>query len=115
MDKSPSRNVEKKLSECDPGIKLFKSSKVLLTKEEEYVETDNKDFRKKRKLNKSLNHNEHVLKCQEAAVSPEDVLLQLDSKHWVNRKMGQEFRYKKQKDGTLVEIKDQMTFDKLNK
>jgi hypothetical protein len=43
-------------------------------------------------------------KFREVAVDPEHILNKVDTEAWVNRRPEPEFKYKRLKNGTLVEI-----------
>jgi len=85
------------------GIKLLRTSKKLLIIakiEEECTEHDKKS-KKKRQIAKN---NEDLSKFQEAAIDPAYILSKLDTKVWVNKHPETEFKYKKLKNGTLIEM-----------
>jgi len=109
------RTIELKSSEtincCDEqkqkrdkssGIKLLRTSKKLLiiAKVGEECTNHDKKSRKKRQITK----NEDLSKFQEAAIDPEYILSKLNTKVWVNKHPESEFKYKKLKNGTLIEM-----------
>jgi len=85
------------------GIKLLRTSKKLLIIAkvgEECTEHDKKS-RKKRQI---AENDEDLSKFREAAIDPEYILSKLDTKVWVNKHPESEFKYKKLKNGTLIEM-----------
>ncbi|XP_015180930.1 PREDICTED: uncharacterized protein LOC107068734 [Polistes dominula] len=90
-------NNEDKLNKNN-GIKLLNSSTILLTAEDEVEELHNYKRRKK-SVDKVIDKS----KFQEATVNPEWILSKVETKFWTERRKGAVFKYKKSKDGTLVE------------
>lgn len=80
------------------GIKLLNSSTILLTAEDEVEELNNYKRRKKN-VDKVTDKSQ----LQEAAVNPEWILSKVETKFWTERHKGAVFKYKKLKNGTLVE------------
>lgn len=80
------------------------TSKKLLT-----VTKVREDYTKHKKRSKSNKQSaeedsDTLLKCREAAIDPEHILTKLDTKAWINRRPEPEFKYKRLKNGTLIEI-----------
>lgn len=83
------------------GIKLLSTSKKLLT----VVKLREEHEKKSKKNRQIVKHNSDVLlKFREAAIDSERILTKLDTKAWVNRRPEPEFKYKRLKNGTLIEI-----------
>lgn len=82
------------------GIKLLSSSINLLTDEDVVVELKN---HKKRK--RTVDEVTDVSQFQEAAVNPECILSKVETTFWAERHKGLVFKYKRLKDGTLMEQK----------
>ncbi|XP_035734521.1 uncharacterized protein LOC118447115 [Vespa mandarinia] len=80
------------------GIKLLSSSINLLTDEDLVVELKN---HKKRK--KTVDKVTDISQFQEAAVNPEWILSKVETTFWAERHKGSVYKYKKLKDGTLIE------------
>ncbi|XP_011706149.1 PREDICTED: uncharacterized protein LOC105461348 isoform X2 [Wasmannia auropunctata] len=84
------------------GIKLLNTSKKLLTVKvgEEYTEKE-----KRSKRNRQIAEDDEALsKFREAAIDAEYILSQVDTKAWVNKRPEPEFKYKRLKNGTLIEM-----------
>ncbi|XP_053986321.1 uncharacterized protein LOC128880347 [Hylaeus volcanicus] len=79
------------------GIKLLNSSVDFLTDKEEVEEPQ-----KKRKI-QMIEDETNLAKCKEVAVDPEAILAKADTKVWKSKRKEPEFKYKKLKNGTLVE------------
>ncbi|XP_076644753.1 uncharacterized protein LOC143354489 [Halictus rubicundus] len=85
-------------SDNNSGIKLLSSSVEFLTAEEQLEELP-----RKRKAKVSIDENATMLKCREVAVDPGKILSKSDTKAWTSKRGEPEFKYKKLKNGTLVE------------
>jgi len=85
------------------GIKLLNTSKNLLTitKIKEECMGHKKKFKRNRQ---TVEDDETSSKFREAAIDPEYILNKLDLKAWVNKRPESEFKYKRLKDGTLIEM-----------
>jgi len=86
------------------GIKLLSTSKKLLNVTK--VKKDYTKHKKRSKRNREIVENDEDAssKFREAAVDPEHLLSKLDTKAWVNKRPEPEFKYKRLKNGTLIEI-----------
>lgn len=94
-------NERKKNPTNIPGVRLLNSSTNFLTTKDE---TTHPMQSKKRKIHTDIeDESKNLQKCTEAAVNPEWVLSKVDSKAWTNKRKEPEFKYKRQKNGTLVE------------
>ncbi|XP_076382027.1 uncharacterized protein LOC117224156 [Megalopta genalis] len=80
------------------GIKLFSSSVEFLS-----VEEEPEKLPKKRKVKVTIDEAATMLKCKEVAVDAERILSKSDTKAWTSKRGEPEFKYKKLKNGTLVE------------
>ncbi|KAJ8667490.1 hypothetical protein QAD02_009153 [Eretmocerus hayati] len=90
-------------SKHETGIKLFTSSKDILTEFE--IPTEPPSVRKRQSLtSSSFNEKSNLLRCQEVAIDPDTILSQHEVKHWTIRKPGKIFKYKKLKNGKLSEV-----------
>jgi len=78
------------------------TSKTFLTTEitEEHAEYKKKSKREKRKI---IEDDNALIKFQEAAIDPEHILSKLDIKAWVNRRPEPDFKYKRLRNGILIE------------
>ncbi|KOC65096.1 hypothetical protein WH47_04686 [Habropoda laboriosa] len=92
---------EKESEDSNYGIKLLKSSAEFLTAKEEVDEIPKP---RKRKIEATMDDEANLLKCREVTVDPEVILSKEETKAWIERRKGKEFKYKRQKDGTLVEV-----------
>lgn len=85
------------------GIKLLSTSKTCVTtKEITNLFTKNKE--KFRKYSQNIEDSETLSKFQEAAIDPECILNKSNAIVWSNEYSKPEFKYKKLKDGILIEI-----------
>ncbi|CAK9811384.1 hypothetical protein ANTPLA_LOCUS7006 [Anthophora plagiata] len=84
------------------GIKLLNSSTEFLAAKEAVDEIPEPP--RKRKIEATMDDKANLLKCREVTVDPEVILSKKETKAWSNRRKGKEFKYKKQKNGTLVEV-----------
>ncbi|KAL0126856.1 hypothetical protein PUN28_005310 [Cardiocondyla obscurior] len=84
------------------GIKLLSTSKKSLTVKIKEDCTKNKRF--KGDMQTAEFDDDDLSKFQEVAVDPEHILSKLDTKVWANKRPESEFKYKKLKNGSLVEI-----------
>ncbi|KZC07725.1 PREDICTED: uncharacterized protein LOC107185931 [Dufourea novaeangliae] len=80
------------------GIKLLSSSADFLTAEEEIEKPQ-----KRRRTEVAIDEKATLLKCKEVAVDPEKILSKTDTKAWTSKRKEPEFKYKRLKNGTLVE------------
>ncbi|XP_076294179.1 uncharacterized protein LOC143215706 [Lasioglossum baleicum] len=80
------------------GIKLLSSSVEFVTAEEQQEKLP-----QKRKIKVSIDEDAVMLKCREVAVDPEKILSKSGTKAWTSKRGEPEFKYKKLKNGTLVE------------
>lgn len=87
---------------AESGIKLLSSSKHFLCTTEVHIVHEKKS-KKRKKYHELVEDNEAMLKFQEAAVNPEHILSKLDTKTWTSKRPEPEFKYKKLKNGTLIE------------
>lgn len=63
------------------------------------------EHEKKSKRNRQVAENDDaLLKFREAAIDPERILNKLDTKAWVDKRPEPEFKYKRLKNGTLIEM-----------
>lgn len=92
-------NKEKSHNNC--GIKLLSSSKNLLSTDEEIIR-ETKSHKKRKKMSKEVTDISQFL---EAAVDPEKILSMIETEAWTDRHKGSVFKYKKLKNGTLIEKK----------
>jgi hypothetical protein len=78
------------------------TSKTFLTTEitEEHIECKKKSKREKRKI---IEDDNALIKFREAAIDPEYILSKLDTKAWVNRRPEPDFKYKRLRNGILIE------------
>ncbi|EGI63243.1 hypothetical protein G5I_08271 [Acromyrmex echinatior] len=84
------------------GIKLLSTSKNLLTItkiKEECIE-----HKKKSKRNRQTVEDDETSKFREAVIDPEYILNKLELEAWVNKRPESEFKYKRLKNGTLIEM-----------
>lgn len=83
------------------------SSIKLLSTSENFVTTEVKceTISKKRKSKNFLEDDDAMLKFREAAVDPEFVLSKSDTKAWTSKHPEPDFKYKRLKNGTLIEQK----------
>lgn len=67
---------------------------------------DYTEHEKRSKRNRQIaeDDSDALLKFQEAAIDPERILSQLDTKAWVNKRPEPEFKYKRLKNGILIEM-----------
>ncbi|XP_018047141.1 PREDICTED: uncharacterized protein LOC108686379 isoform X2 [Atta colombica] len=85
------------------GIKLLSTSKNLLTITK--IKEECTGHKKKSKRNRqTVEDDETSSKFREAAIDPEYILNKLDLEAWVNKRPESEFKYKRLKDGTLIEM-----------
>ncbi|XP_011644984.1 uncharacterized protein LOC105432071 isoform X2 [Pogonomyrmex barbatus] len=115
LDEILERNIEFESSETigccgnqkqkknkNSGIKLLSTSKKFLRSAEvtkKYIK-----HKKPKESKQILEDEKALLKFREAAVDSERILNKSDTKAWVNRRPEPEFKYKRLKNGTLVEI-----------
>lgn len=83
------------------GIKLFHSSNAVLT---EVVDEDEPKKTCKKNIISKFDEKANFLRCKEVALDPETILSQQDLQFWVNRKHSEEFKYRKSKNGILLQI-----------
>ncbi|KYQ53768.1 hypothetical protein ALC60_07251 [Trachymyrmex zeteki] len=93
---------QKRRKDKSSGIKLLSTSKKLLTIAK--IEEECTEHKKKSKRNKQIGEDDETSKCQEAVIDPEYILNKLDLKAWVNKRPESEFKYKRLKNGTLIEM-----------
>lgn len=63
------------------------------------------EHEKKSKRNSQIvDDDDALLKFREAAIEPERILNKLDTKAWVDKRPEAEFKYKRLKNGTLIEM-----------
>lgn len=63
------------------------------------------EHEKKSKRNSQIvEDDDALLKFREAAIEPERILNKLDTKAWVDKRPEAEFKYKRLKNGTLIEM-----------
>lgn len=63
------------------------------------------EYEKKSKRNSQIvEDDDALLKFREAAIEPERILNKLDTKAWVDKRPEAEFKYKRLKNGTLIEM-----------
>ncbi|XP_014209951.2 uncharacterized protein LOC106640426 [Copidosoma floridanum] len=104
VDRGPElKNPNNSNSNEETGIKLFSSSNTVLTGIVDTVEP--KILKKRKKTSIPFNEKDNLKKCVEVAVNPEDIISQKETKFWTDRKIREPFKYKKQKNGLLTEIK----------
>ncbi|KYM98371.1 hypothetical protein ALC62_10894 [Cyphomyrmex costatus] len=85
------------------GIKLLSTSNKLLTVAK--VEEECMEYKKKFKRNRQIREDDETSsKFQEAVIDPESILNKLDTKAWVNKRPESDFKYKRLKNGTLIEM-----------
>ncbi|XP_012540534.1 uncharacterized protein LOC105839060 isoform X2 [Monomorium pharaonis] len=102
-------NERKRRRDKNFGIKLLSTSKKLLTIakeiEQEKLESMECERRiKKNKIAEETEENQALSTFQEIAVDPEYILSKVDTEAWVNKRPEPDFKYKKLKNGTLVEM-----------
>ncbi|XP_072758177.1 uncharacterized protein [Anoplolepis gracilipes] len=85
------------------GIKLLSTSKTCVTTKE-ITNLFTKDKEKFRKYSQNIEDSETLSKFQEAAIDPECILNKSNAIVWSNEYSKPEFKYKKLKDGILIEI-----------
>ncbi|XP_043250599.1 protein CUSTOS-like [Colletes gigas] len=96
--KSTSSTDDKESTDNSIGIKLLSSSVEFLTEKEEVEKPQ-----KKRKIPATIDDKKNLVKCKEVAVDPKWILSKTDTKAWKSKRKEPEFKYKKLKNGTLVE------------
>lgn len=69
---------------------------------EECIEHEKKSKRNRRC--QIVDDDDALLKFREAAIEPERILNKLDTKAWVDKRPEAEFKYKRLKNGTLIEM-----------
>ncbi|XP_018375389.1 PREDICTED: uncharacterized protein LOC108769088 [Trachymyrmex cornetzi] len=85
------------------GIKLLSTSKNLLTIAK--IKEECMEHKKKSKRNRRTVEDDKISsKFREAVIDPEYILNKLDLKAWVNKRPESEFKYKRLKNGTLIEM-----------
>ncbi|XP_070153635.1 uncharacterized protein [Polyergus mexicanus] len=92
---------QKRKRNKNSGIRLLSTSKKFVTtKEMTKLYTKNKE---KLRCSQIIEHSKTLSKFQEAAIDPECILSKSDMIVWTNEYYTPEFKYKKLKDGTLIE------------
>ncbi|KAK2579231.1 hypothetical protein KPH14_008200 [Odynerus spinipes] len=91
-------NKDKSNGNC--GIYLLSSSTNLLLTDED-VPVESKNHKKRKKIIKEVTTD--VSQFKEAAIDPERILSKIETKAWAERHKGSVFKYKKLKNGTLIE------------
>lgn len=86
----------------ESGIKLLSSSKKFLSTTDVYTVYEKKSIKRK-KCHELVEDDDAMSKFREAAIEPEHILNKLDTKAWVSKRPEPEFKYKKLKNGTLIE------------
>ncbi|XP_025995834.1 uncharacterized protein LOC105193021 [Solenopsis invicta] len=101
---------QKRKKDKSSGIKLLSTSTNLLIikkkireKKSENLEYERR-FKRNRQIVQGMEDDKSLSKFREVAVDPEHILNKLDTEAWVNRRPEPEFKYKRLKNGTLVEI-----------
>ncbi|KYN40906.1 hypothetical protein ALC56_04797 [Trachymyrmex septentrionalis] len=85
------------------GIKLLSTSKNLLTIAK--IKEECMKHKKKSKRNRqTVEDDETSSRFQEAVIDPEYILNKLDLEAWVNKRPESEFKYKRLKNGALIEM-----------
>ncbi|XP_019696258.1 uncharacterized protein LOC105182323 isoform X1 [Harpegnathos saltator] len=84
------------------GIKLLSSSKKFLSTTETYPVHEKKS-KKRKNCYELVEDDDAISKFREAAVDPGHILNKLDTKAWTNKRPEPEFKYKRLKNGTLIE------------
>ncbi|XP_076625344.1 uncharacterized protein LOC143343883 [Colletes latitarsis] len=95
--KITSSTDDKESTDNSIGIKLLSSSVEFLTAKEEVEKPQ------KRKIQTTIDDKKNFEKCKEVAVDPKWILSKTDTKAWKCKRKEPEFKYKKLKNGTLVE------------
>ncbi|XP_031834204.2 uncharacterized protein LOC116427689 [Nomia melanderi] len=90
--------TEQQDTDSKSGIKLLNSSVEFLIAEDEP-----EILPKRRKIKTTIDEKAILLKCKEVAVDPERILSKTDTKAWTSKRKEPEFKYKRLKNGTLVE------------
>lgn len=90
--------IREKGNDNNCGIKLFNSSSEFLIANEE-----SESPQKRRKVETTLDEKTNLLKCKEVAIEPERILAKVETKSWTSKRKEPEFKYKKLRNGTLVE------------
>lgn len=93
---------EKQKRNEESGIKLLSSSKDCLSATEIDI-VHEKKRKKRKKCHELVEDNDAMSKFREAALDPEYILSKIDTKAWTNKRPEPEFKYKRLKNGTLVE------------
>ncbi|CAL7938744.1 unnamed protein product [Xylocopa violacea] len=91
---------EKESEDNNCGIKLLNSSVDFLSAKEESIE---EKPQRKRKSETTIDHKETLVKCKEAALEPDRILSREETKAWTSKRKEPEFKYKRMKNGTLIE------------
>ncbi|XP_058791331.1 uncharacterized protein LOC131664333 isoform X2 [Phymastichus coffea] len=94
-------NIKENISRKPSGIKLFNCSNTILT---EIFDDDKQNKIDRKNVSKAFDEKTNLSRCKEVAIDSQAILSQDDLKFWVNRKHSQEFKYKKLKSGTLLQI-----------
>ncbi|XP_032680558.1 uncharacterized protein LOC116848509 isoform X2 [Odontomachus brunneus] len=94
--------VEQQKRNKKSGIKLLSSSKNFLCITEVHTANEKKSKKHKR-CHELVEDDDAISKFREAAVDPEYILSKLDTKAWTSKRPEPEFKYKKLKNGTLIE------------
>lgn len=100
--------MEQQTRNENSGIKLLNSSENFLTTLEACTEHEkvSKKRKKHRKISKDpADDVDAMSKFREAAIDPERILSKSDTRAWTSKRPEPDFKYKKLKDGTLVEQK----------
>ncbi|XP_076249699.1 uncharacterized protein LOC143188998 [Calliopsis andreniformis] len=100
-DKNKNESVVTEEIQNSSGIKLLNSSTEFLSTNEENAEFQNSS--KRRKVKNTMDDKLNILKCKEVAVGPEWILSKTETKAWTNKRKEPEFKYKRLKNGTLLE------------
>lgn len=58
---------------------------------------------KRRKVQSTIDDKTNFIRCKEVAVDPKQILSKADTKAWKCKRKEPEFKYKRLKNGTLVE------------
>lgn len=88
----------------ETGIQVFSFSKQALCQEEiidDTTEINQRNKKRKKKLNEDEPSKSEMI--QAAVIEGERILSQIDTKMWQNRRKGKVFKYKKLKNGSLME------------
>ncbi|XP_012218099.1 uncharacterized protein [Linepithema humile] len=97
---------QKQKRKKNSGIKLLSTSKkfLVITESREIYTEDKKKSKKCKNYHQFAEDKNALLKLQEAAVDPESIMNKSNTKTWINKRPEPEFKYKRLKNDTLIEV-----------